>query len=383
MRIQNCVLRIYVYIYFFTSQVLTFSGPDCNNRLLCVLFNTFNIDISISNTRVLKIKISCERQSSKLPQSEELGLFGFEPACNLSHSQLLFIEPGPGEGHLLPSQPIQVEQLPGQQWSRRWEVAHWCILSAVIKITLKWVNDSLVFRPPGISSATLNIKEMEYSYVNMSALLAPGGLESNLGKCFLHIDWQQADSGASWINGWANEWMNVGSSRNWLPAHMSFCHAFLFPNRIWILFHSSASFAAWGVGVGVGRKQAVLIGPSPSRWSHAPAMVLTWAVAIKTSLLWSPEKDSPYGWEGDMWKLPLSFPWTSSCLQVSLYLLPSPCGLRGTSLPANTDSYVWPPAIRKDWLGNKGIGSVSHLRLGQAICPSSIKCPITLRIHLV
>lgn len=218
MRIQNCVLRICVYTYSFNSQVLTFSGPDCNNRLLCVLFNTFNIDISISNTRVLKIKISCERQSSKLPQSEELGLYGFEPACNLSHSQLLFIEPGPGEGHLLPSQPIQVEQLPGQQWSRRWEVAHWCILSAVINITLKWVNDSLVFRPPGISSATLNIKEMEYSYVNMSASLAPGGLESNLGKCFLHIDWQQADSGASWMNGWANEWMNVGSSRNWLPA---------------------------------------------------------------------------------------------------------------------------------------------------------------------
>lgn len=54
------------YLGFFFVNKYFFSGPDCNNRLLCIPFNTFNIDISIFNTRVLKIKVLCETQSTEI-----------------------------------------------------------------------------------------------------------------------------------------------------------------------------------------------------------------------------------------------------------------------------------------------------------------------------
>lgn len=76
-----------------------------------------------------------------------------------------------------------------------------------------------------------------------------------------------------------------------------------------VLFHCSAPFAVSEGGVRVGKAaggcwlvQAYHSGPA------APALVLTWAIAVSKSLLRSPEEGPPHGSEGDTWRdCPSSF----------------------------------------------------------------------------
>lgn len=148
-----------------------------------------------------------------------------------------------------------------------------------------------VFRPPGISSAALHVKEVEYSYVNILVhyeLLEGWNFEQVFSPCVLA-------AGSQWyfLNEWTNEWMNDGTSRNWLPTPISsFCHGFLFPNRIWFCSTLQPPLQHWGCGEGgevAGRcwlVPALRSGPTP------PAMGLTRVIAIRTSLLQSPEEGS-------------------------------------------------------------------------------------------
>lgn len=142
-----------------------------NNRLLCILSNPFNSeDISISNTRVLKIKTLCVRETKLSIQavSEEPVLYGAEPTCNLSHPQLLLIEQGSAEGHLAWPQLTQPQRLPAALMVKMGSRER-CIFSTVIKTTLKPVSYFLIVRPPGICRAPLNIQATAYSYIKMAA----------------------------------------------------------------------------------------------------------------------------------------------------------------------------------------------------------------------